>query len=255
VRVREREPAAWNEAFFEFVRLAVQDAANAVLRQRPIDTIAVLLAIAACLAIVVNAIALQSGPHPAPFFSNPAARTVAAMRAPGLEAVRNDAAALPRPTADIIADIQRELYRRGLYDGSIDGIYVPRTDSAIREFEQKIGKRPGALPTEALLNTILQSSVKPVRTINAAAPVATGTAARNDPIAQLLAPSASTRTAAVQRALADYGYGQIKPSGNLDRETQAAIEKFERAQKLPVTGQISDRLMRQLSIMTGRPLE
>ena len=60
---------------------------------------------------------------------------------------------------------------------------------------------------------------------------------------------------AVQRALADYGYGQIKPTGIVDAETQAAIEKFERERKLPVTGQVSDRVARELAAMTGRPLE
>ena len=34
---------------------------------------------------------------------------------------------------------------------------------------------------------------------------------RNDPIAELIAPS--QRVLAVQRALADFGYGQIKPTG------------------------------------------
>ena len=37
--------------------------------------------------------------------------------------------------------------------------------------------------------------------------------------------------------------------------TRAAIEKFERDRGLPVTGQISDRLVRELAAMTGRPLE
>ena len=60
---------------------------------------------------------------------------------------------------------------------------------------------------------------------------------------------------ALQRALAEYGYGQIKPSGTIDAETQAAIEKFERERRLPITGQASDRLVRELAAMTGRPLE
>ena len=60
---------------------------------------------------------------------------------------------------------------------------------------------------------------------------------------------------ALQRALADYGYGQIRPSGVLDGETQAAIEKFERERRLPITGQASDRVVRELAAMTGRPLE
>jgi peptidoglycan hydrolase-like protein with peptidoglycan-binding domain len=60
---------------------------------------------------------------------------------------------------------------------------------------------------------------------------------------------------ALQRALADYGYGQIKPTGIIDAETQAAIEKFERERKLPITGQVSENIVRELAAMTGRPLE
>jgi hypothetical protein len=86
------------------------------------------------------------------------------------------------------------------------------------------------------------------------APAATASApAHSDPIAALLEPT--QRVLAVQRALADFGYGQIKPTGVAGPDTQAAIEKFERARHLPVTGQISDRLLRDLAAMTGRPLE
>ena len=62
---------------------------------------------------------------------------------------------------------------------------------------------------------------------------------RNDPIAELIAPS--KQVLAIQRALADFGYGQIKPTGVYDRGDARAIEKFERDRRLPVTGQISDR--------------
>jgi len=34
-----------------------------------------------------------------------------------------------------------------------------------------------------------------------------------------------------------------------------AVEKFERERRLPVDGQISDRLVRELAGMTGRPLD
>src|SRR5258705_320188 len=69
-------------------------------------------------------------------------------------------------------------------------------------------------------------------------------------------PSLGTRrAAAVQRALTEYGYGQLKPTGTVGSDTQAAIQKFERERKLPVTGQISDRLVRELIAVTGRPIE
>jgi peptidoglycan hydrolase-like protein with peptidoglycan-binding domain len=65
----------------------------------------------------------------------------------------------------------------------------------------------------------------------------------------------SKRIVSVQRALADFGYGQVAPTGVLGAETKSAIERFERERKLPVTGQISDRLVRELAAVTGRPLE
>jgi len=63
------------------------------------------------------------------------------------------------------------------------------------------------------------------------------------------------RVAAVQRALTEYGYGQLKPTGVVGSDTQAAIQKFERARKLPVTGQLSDRLVRELTGMIGHPID
>jgi hypothetical protein len=69
----------------------------------------------------------------------------------------------------------------------------------------------------------------------------------------MIAPS--KRITAVQRALADYGYGQLKITGVLDKDTQDTIEQFERSRKLPVTRQVTPRLVRELSAMTGRPLE
>lgn len=77
--------------------------------------------------------------------------------------------------------------------------------------------------------------------------------APKDLIADLIAPPA--RVTAVQRALNDYGYGPVKVTGVYGPETVAAIEKFERERKLPVTGQISPRLMKELATVTGRPLE
>ena len=76
---------------------------------------------------------------------------------------------------------------------------------------------------------------------------------RNDPIADLIGPS--PRILAVQRVLSNYGYGQIKPTGNLDDATSQAIEKFEREHKLPVSGRVSDRLVNELAAMTGHPVE
>jgi hypothetical protein len=82
-------------------------------------------------------------------------------------------------------------------------------------------------------------------------------ARRNDLIAELIGSSVGSpsRVSAVQRVLSEFGYGQIKPSGILDQPTSAAIEKFEGEHKLPVTGRLSDRLLSEIAIITGRPID
>ena len=199
----------------------------------------------------------------------------------------------------MINDIQRELARRGYYEGPIDGLYGPRTDVAIREFEQAAGLKTNAQPDEALLRAIMRShvyaSASPATSTGSTRPSAPPTplarpasapprAAAPAPLAAPAAPArpavaapqaaattpaplvpplaagtssalSSRRIIAVQRALSDFGYGQLKPNGVIGAETKNAIERFEHERKLPVTGQISDRLVRELAAVTGRPLE
>jgi peptidoglycan hydrolase-like protein with peptidoglycan-binding domain len=225
-----------------------------ILKRRPTDSLAIFVASLSTGAILVNAIMLQTGPHPAPLFST--SKSVAAKESTGttvtvlpprprsseLDPARKDAT--PRAKPEIVEEIQKELARRGFYEGSSDGVYGPKTDAAIRDFEHLAGLKPSGEPNEALLRKITQSTAR------APTPAAVRS---NDPIAELLAPSKQVK--AVQRVLADFGYGQINPSGVLDPETQAAIQSFERERKLPITGQISDRLTRELTVLSGRPLE
>lgn len=219
----------------------------AAIGRHPREFVGIVMATAATFTIFVNALFLQKGPHPAPIFATRQPAPVP-MAPPRPQA----AATTIAPPVDngpsrsqLIADIQRELNRRGYYDGAVDGVWGARTDAAARDFAQATGVKVNVEASDALLRAILSAGAKRV---------ATEPAPRsNDPIAQLIAPN--KRVLAVQRALADFGYGQIKPTGLYDPETRTAIEKFERDRRLPVTGQISDRLVRELSAMTGRPLE
>ncbi len=87
----------------------------------------------------------------------------------------------------------------------------------------------------------------------ARSPAPVAAAPHGDPVADLI--NATRRVASVQRTLTEYGYGQLKPTGTVGTDTQAAIRKFEQARRLPVTGQMSDRLVRELVAMTGRPID
>ena len=61
--------------------------------------------------------------------------------------------------------------------------------------------------------------------------------------------------AAIQRALSEYGYGQLKPTGTLTPETVQAISKFERQQKRRVSGEVSAALVQRLSEVLGHQLQ
>jgi hypothetical protein len=103
------------------------------------------------------------------------------------------------------------------------------------------------------------ASPKPVEQIvtphpaTAAAVAQQVSARRDDPIADLIG-GPSPRIAAVQRALSEYGYGQIKQTGVLDDATSSAIKNFEGEHKMPVTGRVSERLVSELTALVGHPL-
>ena len=221
------------------------------------DAIGVALAACAGLAFIVNALFLQSGLHPAPLFGSPSDHGKAAPRVDRLpvpplrrlDTNRVIPATAPRMPGEVITDIQRELLRRGFYGGDIDGLYGPRTDAAIREFEQAAGLRASAEPNEMLLEAIRRAPAVPAKLTPSPSSPAHASESAQDRIAP------SPRVIELQRALSDYGYGQIKPTGIVDIDTQRAIEKFERDRNLPITRQYSERLARELTALTGRVLE
>jgi peptidoglycan hydrolase-like protein with peptidoglycan-binding domain len=220
----------------------------AAISRHPRQFVGLVMATIAVFAVFANALFLQTGPHPSPIF---ATRSLVKQDAP---------VPLPRPQiaqpanlepvaagrTQLIANIQRELGRKGFYDGTADGVWGAKTDAAARDFVQAASLRINAEASDGLLRAISTSSAKVPQAAGAAPPVV-------DPIAELIAPP--KRVLAVQRALADFGYGQIKATGVFDAGTAAAIEKFERDRRMPVTGQISEQFVRELASMTGRPLE
>ena len=219
----------------------------AVIGRHPREFVGGIMATAAMLTIFINAVFLQKGPHPAPIFAPRSSMTqeapVVAPRAPAAQS--NPA---PDTTAQsralLIANIQRELSRKGFYDGPADGVWGGKTDTAARDFVQACaGAKINPEASDGLLRAIVTSGAK-VRAVSPE-PV------RNDPIAELIAPSKRgkagdpTRLGRFRRR-PNQADGQLRPrDANGDREIRA------RSCRLPVTGQISDRFVRELAAMTG----
>jgi hypothetical protein len=195
----------------------------------PKDVLAGLLAVAAICAIIANALFLQAGRHPSPMFGSVV--TLPAPQAPA-------ASPLPRPRPV-------ELTR------SID------TDPPeIRPVEVT----RGAEPRHVEIKSADPKSPDPMGNlvVKSTTPPAAASSSVTRPPAPIPANTQSAgarRVAAVQRALTQYGYGQLKPTGAVGVDTQNAIAKFERDRKLPITGQMSDRLVKELTAMIGHPID
>lgn len=193
-----------------------------VILHSPKDTVAGLLAAAAVCAIVANALFLQAGRHPSPMFGS-----VVTLPAP-----QASANPLPRP---------RPIEITGRTDAE-----PPETRTVEVRGADSRQVDPGR--ADAMTNLVVKSTGAPATTpANVARPPA--------PIPAATHAAGARRVAAVQRALTQYGYGQLKPTGAVGADTQAAIQKFERDRKIPVTGQMSDRLVKELTAMIGHPID
>jgi Putative peptidoglycan binding domain len=181
----------------------------------PKDVIAGVLALISVCAVIVNALFMQAGRHPAPMFG-----TVVTL--PAVASL--PAGAMPRPRP-VEADVPLPEARPADPKSADALTSLVKTTSTVQPASANIPRPPMTVPVSSRVESV---------------PVSAG---------------GPHRVAAVQRALTEYGYGQLKPTGVAGADTQAAIQKFEKARKLPVTGQVSDRLVRELAAMIGHPIE
>ena len=199
-----------------------------VLLHSPKDMVAGVLAFAAVSAIIANALLLQAGRHPAPLFGTvvamPAVTSMAANPLPRPRPVEADTSiSEPKPAEPQAADLKAS--------------------------DHKVSDPKASDP---MANLVRATSAAPVATSGVPRPPASIPVSTNS---DAVSGAGSRRVAAVQRALTEYGYGQLKATGTVGSDTQAAIQKFERARKIPVTGQMSDRLVRELAAMIGHPID
>jgi hypothetical protein len=191
-----------------------------IVLHSPKDVVAGAFAFAAVIAIIANALFYQTGRHPSPMFGS-----VIVMPASALVAANP----MPHPRPAVVA----------------------ATPDA-RIAEPKLAEKPAEPKAPDPLGIVAKSIGTAAVSSNVLRPPAPIPVSSHP---ELPLNPGQRRVAAVQRALTEYGYGQLKPTGTIGTDTQAAIQKFERERKLPPTGQISERLVRELTATIGHPID
>ena len=157
---------------------------------RPVDTLAILGAVGASLVIIINAVFLQSGAHPAPFFANtpqppsapadvrpraaspaitrpaePAAGAHAQAQArtpPAVAARRGDPIAELLGSSAHVAAVQRVLSEFGYGQIKPTGILDGATSTAIEKFEREHKMAVTGLLSDRLVAELASMSGRPL---------------------------------------------------------------------------------------------
>jgi len=208
-------------------------------------------------AIAWNALALQSSRHPAPLFG--AREVLLAPEPPQASASRP----LPptRPGAPPAEDLPPAPPAESIAQAPEAGpaVSTPKAParSPIAEMIRNGGQPVPATPPAA-------RSPQPATPAPPAPAPAVRTATTRDPIAEMIrmggpvpVPPANVGRSdpgdlvlAGQRALARLGYS-VKVDGVMGAGTRQAIERFEQDRRLPVTGELNGRTVRELSAASG----
>jgi len=212
----------------------------------------VVMGLTACL-IVANAVGLQPGRHPAPFFAT---------------RERPDAVQLPEPDgrrgglqvqeiSTLVLDIQISLRKIGLYEGPLDGLNGPATERAIRAFERQAGQAETGEASEALLALVMMHGDAPAAAhlpIPRPKPGFSGNMAQVPGSETVSDIDADPHLMKIQKALSELGYGPLKADGVMGGNTTAAIKRFELDRGLPLTGEPGPEVIKRLEMISGRSL-
>ena len=174
----------------------------------------------------------------------------------------------------LVADVQAELIRHGLYDGAADGVTGSRTTAAILFFQEASGLAQTGAPTPELLAALKASnagavpaSKTNVATVPAERPVnMSATAQAIDPVAAAIENAEKNmKTGAVaakavpsdavdkinmvmqiQKGLTNIAYSNVSIDGVAGEQTKAAIRRFQKHYRLPETGEPNIAVLKKL---------
>lgn len=165
-------------------------------------------------------------------------------------------------TSKLVADIQKELNRVGLYDGAPDGRSGPRTAAAILRFEAQAGRaETGSASTDLLQALRTAPGGKAAQVMPAGRPLeAKGSGVEIDPVAAAIRssekesnfipraeiPASSDLVLNIQKGLSNLAYADVTVDGVAGEQTRAAIRHFEKHYRLPQTGEPNPQVLKKL---------
>lgn len=182
-----------------------------------------------------------------------------------------ETAALPAAESQkpqqIVADVQAELKKRGLYEGEADGRMGPKTAAAIMFFEETLGMEQTGEPTTRVL-AALRIDGATVAAIPRDRPSDTSGGVEIDPVAAAIRkaeaprpraepvslnsaaatakPASRDLIAKIQQGLINIAYADVKVDGVAGQQTRNAIRAFEKHYRLPETGEPSEAVLKKL---------
>jgi peptidoglycan hydrolase-like protein with peptidoglycan-binding domain len=187
--------------------------------------------------------------------------------------IQSAPAATPASDAMLVAGIQKELARRGFYDGPADGKTGPKTSAAILRFEKQAGRPETGSASDTLLAALqgaapAQNSAQQMRAkaVAAAKPAqrpyenVKGGKGELDPVAAAIRnaeidpqyipkvdiPASSELVMNIQKGLTNLAYSDVSVDGVAGEQTRTAIRHFEKHYRLPETGQPSDKVLKKM---------
>jgi Putative peptidoglycan binding domain len=227
--------------------------------RRPRIGFSILVGIAglALVGVPLNALFLQDGRHPAPLFG---ARTLAP------EPIQTAAKPAPRPAPEV-ARVEAEPIKA---EPGHAKAAKPEARSDAAALTAEILKSAPPAPAQAAapsksvkkvvasrdaIGSLLGPVPKPaavVKSATAAKPAAVAKPSAIPAPAAAAAPAAGPDQSVVsaQRALQRLGY-VVKPDGAMTPEMRKTVEKFERDNGLPATGQLGPKVVKLLSTKTA----
>jgi len=157
---------------------------------------------------------------------------------PAVHIIAPRSAAKP-PPAKLVKAIQRELSDRGYAVGEDNGVPGLQTRAAILAYEFDDHMPLTGEPTEAVLKSL----------------IFTQTGGKGGPGGAERFERRRRLVIQVQEALATLHYRSGPADGRLDAPTREAIRKFESDRRLQAGGRLTERVLLELVIATGRPLD